>query len=938
MTAKRFCPSFANQLLWIVIVVSLGCNRIEPPKSNTSADKPIAKGKQSNAGDTQSAGINDKDPASKKSIDDKTAAAKKPAGDEPSDKVASDKKDEPADVAAHGQKGDSKRVHTKEPNRLAKETSPYLLLHAHNPVDWYAWGPEAFEKARKENKIIFLSVGYSSCYWCHVMERLVFSNPEIAKYMNEHFVNVKVDREERPDVDDIYMTSLHIYLRLSGAPGSGGWPLSMFLTPAGKPIVGGTYFPPEDTDNRLGFLTITKRLVDLWTNQREDLEKGADTITEFVQREMRPGGVVLERPEVNRELVNGVITSVVQSHDSDFGGVDFRLERPNTPKFPVPTKLALLQYAVEKQKNEAAATVLYHTLDAMAAGGIRDHVGGGFHRYSTDRQWLIPHFEKMLYDNAQLADVYTEAYRATNKIEYKEVAEELLGYILAEMTDPTGGFHSALDAETAEIEGKYYVWDKEEVEKALGSDMGLFARTYGLDVESPFEHGYVIHLPKPIEQVAVDERIAPAELRLKLTYLRAVLLKLRQKREMPLKDDKILTSWNGLMIRGLANAGIVFNRQQYLAAAEQAALFVLTKVRDDEGRLFRTFRKDQAKLNAYLDDYAFFVEGLLTLYKATRDEKWLNAARRLTDDQIKNYWDEKFGAFYFTPHEHEELLARTMNAYDSVLPSGNSVAVRNLIRLASITGESKYRDHAKSVIELFSPYVRDSPRSMTNMALAMAEYLDDTDYRSLLDRKPAVSKPDNPAPEPNPNTNPVPSTNPAPAADPNNPGPIPPNDANAAAIPNRLDRVAAKAFLSTDRLSVGGKTRIAISLTVSPGWHINQNPASPDFLIPTTVKIQSKQGTKLTNLKFPAGKDHRLEGEPDAFLVYEGTITIFGDLEADAMAAGQSEEFELHINYQACNDDGCEQPRTLKFAAKIPVAAAGETVKPINAKIFEPAP
>jgi uncharacterized protein YyaL (SSP411 family) len=917
MTANRSCPSYFNRLLCLLLIVSLGCSRIEPPKTDDAVASKDSK--QTPDGDRQSTVADEKNDQKKpktsiKPDSDEAKNTTKESGE--AKKTTKEETNAKAD-AGHGKTHDPKRVHTKEPNRLAKETSPYLLLHAHNPVDWYAWGPEMFEKAKKENKIIFLSIGYSSCYWCHVMERLVFSNPEIAKYMNKHFVSVKVDREERPDVDDIYMTSLHVYLRLSQSPGNGGWPLSMFLTPAGKPIAGGTYFPPEDTEHSMGFLTIMKRLTDLWANKRADLEKGADQITEIVQHEMRPGGLVLKRPEINRELVNTVITSVVQSHDSDFGGVGFRLERPNSPKFPVPTKLSLLQYAVRKQKSKPAADVLYHTLDAMAAGGIRDHVGGGFHRYSTDRKWLIPHFEKMLYDNAQLADVYTEAYRVTNKIDYKEVAEEMFGFILAEMTDPTGGFHSALDAETDEIEGKYYVWDKKDIENTLGDDAGLFSRTYGIGEESPFEHGFIIYLPNSVERVAIEERIPPAELRRKLAYLRGVMLKLRQKREMPMKDDKILTSWNGLMIRAFANAAIVFNRQQYLDAAENAAMLLLTKVRDKEGRLYRTFRKDRAKLNAYLDDYAFLVEGLLTLYKATREEKWLNAARRLTDDQIKYYWDETNGAFYFTPHHHEELLARTMNAYDSVLPSGNSVAVRNLLRLASITGEKKYREHAKSVIELFSPYVEQSPSSMTNMAVAIGEYLDDEDYRSILDRKPTDVKPKSPIININPQTKP------------DKPKP------NTPLIPNPIDRVAATAFLSTDRLPVGAKTRIAIKLTVSPGWHINQYPASPDFLIPTTITIKSKHGTKLTQLKFPKGKDLRVQGEDDAFLVYEGTVTIFGKLEAPETAAGKTEEFELHVKYQACNDTGCERPRTIIFVAKVPVAAVGETVKAVNGKTFE---
>ena len=369
----------------------------------------------------------------------------------------------------------------KHENRLAHETSPYLLMHARNPVDWYPWGPEAFEAARTGDKPIFLSIGYSSCYWCHVMERLVFENEEIARYMNEHFINIKVDREERPDIDDIYMTALQIYIQLSGSGGGGGWPLSMFLTPDGKPIAGGTYFPPADIDGRTGFPTLTKRIIEAWTTQRASLEQGAETITQYLQKEMLPG-FSLEKVELTRELAESVSLSIVQSHDPEFGGVDFQMDNPDSPKFPVPTKLALLQYEAEQHDNATARRVLYHTLDAMAAGGIRDHLAGGFHRYSTDRQWLVPHFEKMLYDNAQLANIYIDAARATNKAEYRQVAEEILSFIMSDMTDSTGAFHSAIDAETDGIEGKYYVWSREEVQKALGDQTVFFGRAYGLNL------------------------------------------------------------------------------------------------------------------------------------------------------------------------------------------------------------------------------------------------------------------------------------------------------------------------------------------------------------------------------------------------------------------------------------------------------------------------
>lgn len=840
--------------------------------------------------------------------------------------------------------GNEKAEHV---NRLAHETSPYLLMHARNPVDWYPWGPEAFEASKTSGKPIFLSIGYSSCYWCHVMERLVFENEEIAKYMNEQFINIKVDREERPDIDDIYMTALQIYNQLSGNGGGGGWPLSMFLTPEGKPIAGGTYFPPGDVDGRTGFPTLCRRIIDAWTNQRESIDQGAETITQYLQKEMAPG-FSLEKVELTRELAETVSRSIVQSHDPEFGGVDFQMERPNSPKFPVPTKLALLQYEAEHNDNTGAERVLYHTLDAMAAGGIRDHLAGGFHRYSTDRQWLVPHFEKMLYDNAQLANVYIDAARAarndSKKAEYRRVAEEILTFILSDMTDPTGAFHSAIDAETDGIEGKYYVWSREEVQRALGEQTIFFGKTYGLNLETPFEHGYVLHLPRSIEEIAADEKVSPRVIRMRLESSKERLLKIRDQRESPIKDDKILTSWNGLMIKAFINAGSTFSQQKYLAAADRALMFILTNMRDQDGQLLRTWRGGTAKLQAYLDDYAFLVEAMLEMHAVTRERKWLTAARRLTDDQIRMFYDEVVGGFFFTAHDHEKLLSRTKNAWDSVLPSGNSVSVRNLVRLASLTQEPAYRDHAAKTLEQFAPQMKRNPRGTSNLALALNEFLENKDYRSLSDRvrdgqtvgqtPPARNSPPNAEATP---FDPAPANLPAIPVTPKTSA-TSPIDSDKAADPKKApDRVTATAFLSASRLPAGDRCRIAVILEVDPGWHINTNPAYPDFLIPTTVSIRSDQGTTLESLKFPKGKELKIEGLPEAYKVYDGKVKIFGELVVPKSAAGKQEAFELHIRYQSCDDEHCERPRTLKFAGSVPVAEVGESVQQINRAIFRDA-
>ena len=832
------------------------------------------------------------------------------------------REEKPAAKPAPETETGEKKKHT---NRLARETSPYLLMHKHNPVNWYPWGPEAFEKAKKEDKPIFLSIGYSSCYWCHVMERLVFENEKIAKYMNENFVNIKVDREERPDVDDIYMTSLQVYFSLAGSRQGGGWPLSMFLTPDGKPIAGGTYFPPEAKDGRASFPEISTRIVEVWKTRRKDVEDGAATVARIVKQEMKPA-FSLEKVEISHELVETVTKSVVQSHDPEYGGLDFRLDRPNSPKFPVPTKLSLLQYELKSHdKSKETELALYSTLDAMAAGGIRDHLGGGFHRYSTDRKWLVPHFEKMLYDNAQLAGVYTEAWRATKNDNYRVVAEEILGYVLTSMREPNGPFHSALDAETNEIEGEYYVWSKEEVDKLLGPAAPLFLRAYGFEEPNDFEHGFVIHLPRPLATVMANERIPPKEMATRLYDAKRRLLEARRKRETPLKDDKILTSWNGLMISSMARAGMLFNKSEYITAAEDAAMFIVKNMRDKEGRMLRTFRADTAKLNAYLDDYAFFVEGLLVLHEATRNpsdpergQRWLNAARRLTDDQIKMFWDEKGGAFFFTSHHHEELLARTKNAWDSVLPSGNSVSVRNLVRLASLTGDKSYRDRAKEILDLFAPAMKKNPRGMTNMALAMSEYLDDADFRPLIDKTPRRNLPEGTPPkppEPGPTTPPV--TKPATPGDPK---------------PATKDKITSQAFLSTPKLVPGKATRIAFVLKVAEGWHINPNPVDRDEAIATSVSVTSKLGTKLAKISYPTPTEHTVDGE--VLLIYEGEVKIFADLEVPAKATGR-ETLQLNIEYQACTDRFCDRPRTVSFSTEIDIAKPGETVTLQNEAVFK---
>ena len=809
---------------------------------------------------------------------------------------------------------------TDKANRLAKESSPYLLMHAHNPVDWFPWGPEAFEKAKKEGKLIFLSIGYTSCHWCHVMERLVFSNAEIAKYMNDNFVCVKVDREERPDVDDIYMTALSVYFRLSGSDQNGGWPLSMFMTAEGKPIAGGTYFPPEDSEGRMGFPTVMKRISDLWRDDRKSLEGNAEVLTTNIRRVMTTKLVVQDTP-LTAELAAATVKHLATTHDAKFGGFDFNPARTNAPKFPVPSKLALLLYAANRDSDDALRAKVTFTLDAMAAGGIRDHLAGGFHRYSTDRAWKVPHFEKMLYDNAQLADVYVEAFRQTKDPAYKLIAEEICDFVLREMTDKRGGFFSALDADSEDVEGKSYVWSEREIDQLLGSEAETFKLAYGLKEKNTFEVGYVLHHPQPLDQIASKLKIAPDDLDRRLAAAKQKLLAARNRRPQPLTDDKVLTGWNGLMIRALSNAGARFDRADYVNAAERAAMFVVTELRDKEGRLRRSYRGSVSPILGYLDDYTYLVDGLIALHLATKDPKWLNAASRLTDDQLKLFWDEQNSGFFFTATDHEELLARSKDRYDSVVPSGNSVAVRNLIRLAALTKNESYREKAEQTLKAAAGSMQDSPGGFANMALGLFEFLDKPNFGSSRSRvdpniQPAsdeevIDVAAKPKREP---------TNPAPQAD----------------KTKKSDILVAEAHLSVDRLPAGSSCRVAMVLDIKEGWHINQNPPDPDYQMPTTFKMKTKHGSELLNVKYPKGQKFTPPGSPEPIVVYEKQIVLFGTIEVPESAAGKTEEFDLLVRYQACSNDRCEPPKTLTLKGKVEVAPVGEKVKTINDKLFNP--
>ena len=683
----------------------------------------------------------------------------------------------------------------------------------------------------------------------------------------------------------------------------------------------------------MGFPTVMKRISDLWRDDRKSLEGNAEVLTTNIRRVMSTK-IALQETPLTAELAATTVKHVAGTHDAKFGGFDFNPARTNAPKFPVPSKLALLLYAANHDNDDAMRAKVTFTLDAMAAGGIRDHLAGGFHRYSTDRAWKVPHFEKMLYDNAQLADVYVEAFRQTKSPAHRLIAEEICDFVLREMTDKRGGFFSALDADSEDVEGKSYVWSEREIDQLLGSEAETFKLAYGLKEKNTFEVGYVLHHPQSLDQIASKLKLAPDDLERRMAAARQKLLAARNRRPQPLTDDKLLTGWNGLMIKALANAGARFDRADYVNAAERAAMFVVTELRDKEGRLHRSYRGSASPILAYLDDYTFLVDGLIALHLATKEPKWLNAASKLTDDQLKLFWDEQNSGFFFTATDHEELLARSKDRYDSVVPSGNSVAVRNLIRLAVLTKNESYRDKAEQTLKAAAGSMQDAPGGFANMALGLFEFLDKPNFGALRrtvdpNLQPAsgeevIDVAVKPKREP---TNPAPQSDKPPKSSPKS---------EPADKPKKTEILAAEAHLSVDRLPAGSSCRIAMVLDIKEGWHINQNPPDPDLQSPTTFTMKSKHGSKLLNVKYPKGHKFLPMGAPEAIVVYEGHIVLFATIEVPESAAGETEEFDLLVKYQACSNDRCEPPKTLKLSGKVEVAPVGEKVKTINDKLFNP--
>ena len=594
-------------------------------------------------------------------------------------------------------------------NRLALEKSPYLLQHADNPVDWYPWGEEAFARARAEDKPIFLSIGYSTCHWCHVMEHESFEDSTVAALMNEAFVNVKVDREERPDIDNIYMTLCQMFT------GRGGWPLTIIMTPDGEAFFAATYVPKEGRYGSAGMMDLIPQVVDYWANKRPELLASANQATENLR-------AFTNKAAATETLGSGVLgdayTNFKARFDSQFGGFG------DAPKFPTPHNLLFLLRYWKRSGDEQALFMVEKTLDEMARGGIYDHVGFGFHRYSTDQKWFAPHFEKMLYDQALLVITYTETYLATGNRDYRRTAEEIMSYVLRDMTDSRGGFYSAEDADSEGIEGKFYLWTEADVRALLDKDDAeLVIDVYGMTEQGNFHEDIaganIPHLQKPLDAVAGERGVTEEELRERLGKIRARMFEAREQRIHPHKDDKVLTDWNGLMIAAAAIAGRALDEPRYTKAAKDAAAFVLDELREDNGRLLHRYRDGEAAIAGNVDDYAFLTWGLLELYQTTFDIDYLVTALELEKDLYERFWDAEHGGYFFTPSDGEELLVRTKEVYDGAVPSGNSVAMLNLTRLGRITASTALEQRADEIGRAFYNDVTKAPHAFTALLMAL---------------------------------------------------------------------------------------------------------------------------------------------------------------------------------------------------------------------------
>ena len=742
-------------------------------------------------------------------------------------------------------------------NSLINSSSPYLLQHAHNPVDWYPWGEEAFAKARKENKPILLSIGYSTCYWCHVMEREIFENPEIAKLMNQFVVSIKIDREQRPDVDEIYMTATQLMTR-----GGGGWPNNVFVTPDLKPFFAGTYFPPAD------FTSLIHRIHNIWTQDQARLTAQADQLASaIIQIKQQENDIAGALP--GQQTIEALLEHYSNYYDNRLGGFY------QAPKFPNECALLFLLDTCRLTNNNSALDMVRGTLENMAQGGIYDHVGGGVHRYSTDAQWHIPHFEKMLYNQALMGRACTELYTLSTAPVGRTIAEGIFDFTLLQMTHKDGGFYSALDAETDAVEGAYYAWTDAELHDALDKESSSWLTThYGL-AEIPeipgHKHtdGKVLYLKQPLSDIATAEDLSYEDT---LKYQQAVmtaLRKARDKRKLPRLDNKIITAWNGLMIDALARAGQKMGKPEYTHAALRAADFVLANLRKKDGNLYRAWREGKAEIAAYFEDYAFMIQGLVSTFRATKENKYLQAAKELATQAKKLFWDQEHSGYYFTDGS-EQLLARMKNAVDSAIPSGNAVMAHALLDLYEITGDANWKQQAEELIKAFGQAINEDPRAYTHMVHALLR---------LNHLTPSVK--------------------------------ATPQRDKAVSLQEAMETKAHMKVSASASRREGNSVTVTAILDIAEGWHINANPASLDFLIPTSVDVREDSGKAEVKPAYPDAS--AITTPLGDIKVYEGKVRI----PVQVTLPGNIENLRLLVRAQACKDTTCLSPSDWIITVKV---------------------
>ena len=604
------------------------------------------------------------------------------------------------------------------PNRLAGASSPYLLQHQHNPVEWYPWGDEALRAAQTQDRPIFLSIGYSACHWCHVMERESFENPGIAEILNQHFVAIKVDREERPDIDQIYMQAVQMLT------GSGGWPMSLFLTPDGKPFFGGTYWPPEDRWGRPGFAKVLSAIKDAWHTQREQLHAQSRQITDYLLASA--DGPERTEGDLKREWIDAADRWHQEHFDPKWGGFG------GAPKFPHCMAISLMIELCAAAPDQNRQQIVSHTLDCMAAGGIRDHLAGGFARYSVDEKWLVPHFEKMLYDNALLAGCYADAYRLWPKPDYAQVCSDTLDYLMRDMQLPSGGMCSAEDADSEGVEGKFYVWSRAEVTEVLGEERAQeFCRAYDISQRGNFEGHNVLNTPVPLDELAKELGQEASEFRQRLAEDRAQLLLVRNRRVRPGRDDKVLLGWNALAITGLCKGFRALGEVRFLHSAQQIAQFIRREMRSSSGRLLHTWRDGRASLTAYLDDYGTLLDALVELYQCDFDDEWLEWACELGEIMLSRFHDPR-GGFYYTADDHEPLIARSKDAVESSVPSGSAMAASGLLALGRLVERQDFIQAAHETLLANSGLLSQAPQAAAQSLRALDRWFDDDSHLVLI--------------------------------------------------------------------------------------------------------------------------------------------------------------------------------------------------------------